>query len=195
MPKKKKVVSKSERRNKSQTYAAFLKKMSDGVAATISVNGRNTTVPIPNGDDLKKIASHIQFLEMCVTGLSYADRRTIAKLTRRIGTLERMVANRDAKIDEHKDQVSALQTEHKAYVEHITEKFERELAHAKKITPKQAHEIEKKFIENLQTNYEIRQALSKAHEKGLARGLKESAYVYGSATTDNRYYARNPMKY
>lgn len=195
MPKKKKVVSKSERRNKSQAYAAFLKKMSGGVAATISVNGRNTTVPIPNGDDLKKIASHIQFLEMCVTGLSYADRRTIAKLTRRIGTLERMVFNRDAKIRKHKQDMSQLKTEYEAYAQHMKEEFERDLAKAKKITSKQAHEIEKNFIKNLQTSYEIQQREAKAKSKGLKEGMAGSYAIYDSARNDNRYYPIKYMKY
>lgn len=183
MPKKQ-----SERTNASQQYAGFLEKLSDTAAMRIHVAGQNINVPLPQGDEFKKIAAHMRFLELCVTGISHNERRTIAKLTRRISTLERMVATRDAKIRHHKQELSQMKSEYEAYAKHMQEQFERDLEKAKKITPEKAHEIEKNFIKNLQTSYERQQEQSRAWSKGIKQGLTESYSVYDSARRDNRYY-------
>jgi chromosome segregation ATPase len=172
----------------SQQYAKLLDKLADSAAMRIHVAGQNINVPLPQGSEFKKIAAHMRFLELCVTGISHNERRTIAKLTRRVSTLERMVQTREAKIRKHKQDMSQLKTEYEAYAKHMQEKFERDLAKAKKITPEQAHEIEKNFIKNLQTSYEIQQREAKAKIKGMKEGMAGSYAIYDSARNDNRYY-------
>jgi F0F1-type ATP synthase membrane subunit b/b' len=99
-----------------------------------------------------------------------------------------MVQTREAKIRKHKQDMSQLKTEYEAYAKHMQEKFERDLAKAKKITPEQGHEIEKNFIKNLQTSYEIQQGQTKARSEGMKKGMAGSYAIYDSARRDNRYY-------
>jgi hypothetical protein len=179
------------RKNKSERAAEFLDNLHRAGGLELRVAGRGHKIPLPDSEEFKKIANHIRFLEMICTGLSYADRRTISKLQRRVNTLEAMVERRDEKIRWHKHVVKETVDEWKVILEHKEEIFRQRLEEARKITPEQAHKIEANFVKNLKTNYEIECERRKAMQHAYAKGMKEHYLVYDSATNSRRWLSRS----
>lgn len=166
-------MDKATRESKSQRLALRLRSM--GAAKVTTDN--------PYKDELEKAAKHIEWLELIVTGLSYNEKRTIASLTRRVGTLERMVERRDEKLknfnDWHKDQ--KRHWNEKTRELKSIHKFE--LKEAKKISDTDRHKIEKDFIKHLRTSVEIQNALNMTRWDGHRR-----LYLYDMARATTTKY-------
>lgn len=119
------------------------------------LSANEVAIPNPFAKLMEKTAKHIEWLELLVTGITGRERQTIAKLTRRVATLETMVAKRDNKNEEMvRDRKQAKKDFAKEKKEAI-EMFEREYDHIKKrkleILPKIREQIEREFIARMQT--------------------------------------------
>ncbi len=162
----------SKRANKSQRLARDLK----------VISSRRITADNPFKDQLEATAKHIEWLELIVTGLTYAEKRTIAKLTRRVGTLERMIELRNEKLarfnDWHKHEKSKWRDETRK----LKREYKRKLKRAEKIDDYKRHKIEKEFIKFLQTDPEIQQRIQRARWDGLSEGRQCSKW-YDTSTT------------
>lgn len=141
-----------DRKSQSLQFAVSLKGMADK-----PIRASN-----PYSEELKKAAKHIEWLELILTGITYADRRTIAKLTRKKAILEKMVKDRDDKIGLHKQQMQSKQTLHDKELKRVNKRNDRSLVIASKISRADVHKIERKFIKDLQTGFQKGNALSNA---------------------------------
>jgi hypothetical protein len=162
--------SRASRPNKSHTLIDELKHLAHEEIA----------IPNPLADLLEKTAQHIEWLELLVTGITGRERKTIAKLTRRVNTLEKMVESRDRKINEHKDVLMVVKREFKLNEKDLKEQHAEKLKEAAIVDQETVHQIERKFIKDLQTGFQKENALSQARWEGQAR----STYASGTAASD-----------
>lgn len=164
------------RQGKSQLLANELKEISD----------RPIRASNPFSGNLKKAATHIEWLELVVTGLSHRERTTIAKIERHRKDLVRRLDAKDLKIGELKVALKALNEElketHKNWEMEVRglENEKREL------TPELREEAERGFIKNLQTFEEKQRTNKRAYDKGVADS-HSSRYASGTAATDNEW--------
>ena len=145
-----------KRANKSQRIVKQLK----------SISNRPLSAKNPYEKELNDAAKHIEWLELIVTGLSYADKCTIAKLQRRVGTLQRMVERRDEKLRGYNDWHTYEIQQWRKEVKQLKKAHKRELKKARKISSSVRHQIEKDFIKGLKTNHEIQKAIATARWNG-----------------------------
>ncbi len=161
----------NSRTNKSQRIAKGLKTLS----------GSPISIIMPASEELEEAGKHIEWLELVLTGVSYADRNTIARLSTKIKRQARMIKDRDHKIARHDLNIRKLKQEHKMTLTKNERRHRREVAQAKHISREERHNIEKKFIKSLQTGFQKGNALSQARWEG-AHSPKHSG---GTSSTYN----------
>lgn len=168
------VVRQGNRGNKSQKIASELKSF-----AKSRVNVIN-----PLAKEMEKAAKHIEWLELILTGISYADRNTIIKLGQKTKRQETMLLTRDIKLKKLGATNKLLEKKHLEQLAIRDKKHARELTLAKKLTVKQVHDIEKNFIKDLQTGFQKGNALSKARFEGMDSGASTVEIRNGTCATD-----------
>ena len=162
-----------------------------------NLSQKTVQVTMPHQDELKKAAKHIEWLELILTGISYADRRTIAKLTRKVRDQKRMLGNRDDRLNRHKLAIKALKQEHAKSTKKALKFAQHEIKRAGRITHKEEIDrVEKQFIKDLQTGFQKGNALSQARWEEYVR--KESASSTCTTGADSggwKQYIEGPGSY
>lgn len=144
------------RKNKSHKLANSLKRMGN---TTVNVNN-------PFAKEMADAAKHIEWLELILTGISYADRNTIAKLTRKVGMQKVMIDKRDVKIRLHGMEIKKLKEVHRNITGRTAREHKAELVRAGRISQEDRHQIERDFIKDLQTGFQKGNELAKARWEG-----------------------------
>jgi len=143
------------RESKSQELARLL----ESRAKTGKVNVVNPWV-----DEMESAAKHIRFLELICTGLTYADKQTIAKLVRRKKALETRLVAKDEKIKELKSNITEMKKMLKRELDDAHKYYDERIAELKEYKVEETNElreaIEREFIKRLLTTRQVKKLKS-----------------------------------
>lgn len=111
----------------------------------------------PFSEIMESAKKHIEFLEMCLTGITGRERNTIVKLEKELRAEKKKVAYRDSKLKEVRDRLKVIKGEYLKEAQRMEEKWQEELDCLKgEMLEKTVHDyeelrkkIELEFIERL----------------------------------------------